>query len=122
MSNKSLVERNVATAFRLLKDLREDIVLNQSRLTEFNFNDLEVETQSLGTLTVQGVIVKSYSKPVIGDLENGSIMQFADVIISSVGISNINEYTKVTMRGSEWLINNIENYRYAYILKCGRTL
>jgi len=58
MSYKALINRNIKTAFRLIKDLAEDVTLTKKLTSDYNFNT-QVSSETTQTINTRAVITDS---------------------------------------------------------------
>lgn len=118
MSFKTLITNNVTNAFNLIGDLAENITFTNTTVTEYDFaNQSTVSTEDT-SLTIKGVVTKSYKtnddKPRIN----------ADVMIKSSDVNSevLDGYDTVVLRSKTWSINSMEDNGYTINLTIGREI
>lgn len=62
MSYTSLIQGNIRKAFKLLKDLAEDVTLSQKSSKKFDFNTKSTETTNANVSTVKAIFVNQSNK------------------------------------------------------------
>jgi len=98
MGYKALVNKNVAKAFTLLKDLAEDITLTKKTATSFNFSTLTASDTEAAALTTKAVITDSNKQ----SLDRNVVKKI--MLLKTQDIGDISLYDKISYNSQTWLI------------------
>jgi hypothetical protein len=101
MSYRALVSSNVTKAFRLLKDLAEDVTLTKRASSTFDFAT-QTATIVDGTPIVTKAVVTDTAK---SSQDRSTAVKVAMLKNSEVG--DVGLYDKVTYQGADWKIGPI---------------
>lgn len=118
MSFKTLITNNVTNAFNLIGDLAESITFTNTTVSEYDFANQSMTSTTDASLTIKGVVTKSYKtnddKPRIN----------ADIMIKSSDVDSeiLDGYDTVVLRSKTWNINKMEDDGYIINLTIGREI
>jgi len=98
MGYRALINKNVAKAFTLLKDLAEEITLTKKTATNFNFNTLAATDVETAPVITKAVITDA-SKYSRERNVNKKVM-----LLKTQDIGEIALYDKILYNGQTWLI------------------
>lgn len=91
MGYKSMVERNVDKAFKLIGDLAITVTLNRKTKATFNFDTLDVKTTLTPNLVTSAVLLESSKKTAEHNTRSTSL------ILKTKEIGDINLFDSVTI-------------------------
>jgi hypothetical protein len=118
MSFKTLITNNVTNAFNLIGDLAESITFTNTTVSDYDFSNQSMTSTTDASLTIKGVVTKSYKtnddKPRIN----------ADIMIKSSDVNSevLDGYDTVVLRSKTWSINKMEDDGYVINLTIGREI
>lgn len=118
MSFKTLITNNVTNAFNLIGDLAENITFTNTTVNEYDFSSQSTVSTTDTSLTIKGVVTKSYKT------NNDKPRINADVMIKSSDVNSeiLDGYDTVVLRSKTWSINSMEDNGYTINLTIGREI
>lgn len=118
MSFKTLITDNVTNAFNLIGDLAETLTFTNTTVSEYDFANQSMTSSTDSSLTIKGVVIKSYKtnddKPRLN----------ADIMIKSSDVNSeiLDGYDTVLLRNKTWSINTMEDNGYVINITLGREI
>jgi hypothetical protein len=118
MSFKNLITNNVTTAFNLIGDLAENLTFTNTTVSDYDFANQSTTSTSDVSLTIKGVVTKSYKT------NNDKPRINADIMIKSSDVNSeiLDGYDTVVLRSKTWSINSMEDNGYVINLTIGREI
>lgn len=117
MGYQNLVDSNLKMAYRLLKDLAISTTLQRITNVEFDFNAVDVVSDSMTDTVAKAVKVSSDQK------SNSATVIRQELMYRRKDVPDINSYTKILFEGNEWTIGNIiKDDGYITLVEVYRTL
>jgi len=98
MGYKTLVNKNVAKVFTLLKDLAEDITLTKKTAVNFNFSTNTATNVEAAAISTKAVITDSNKS----SIEKNTLTKI--MLLKTQDIGDITLYDKITYANQTWLI------------------
>jgi len=97
MSYKALINSNVNKAFNLIKDLAEEVVLNKTVTSDFNFTSGDVKS-TVSAISTKAVITDSNKES-----EKHNVMKKI-ALLKTQDIGDISAYSSIVLNGNNWQI------------------
>ena len=98
MGYKALINKNIAKAFTLLKDLAEEIVLTKKTAQTYNFTTLTAIPVEAAAITTKAVITDSNKT----SKERNVVTKI--MLLKTQDIGDITSYDKISYLSQTWLI------------------
>jgi hypothetical protein len=101
MGYRSLVEGNVRKAFRMVKDLASDVVLNRKPVGDFDFATSSVKKTRAETATAKAIMMSMLK----GSAEHNSPRRV--VLFSKTEVGDLTIYDSFTWDGVVWKLGPV---------------
>ena len=96
MSYKGLIGRNVIKAFNLVKDLADDVTLQNETTGDFNFSTGEVPTSQRTNISTKMIVTKVETKA----SETGTTEK--EVLLKTADVGDLNDWSFISHEGVNW--------------------
>ena len=103
MGYRAIVNSNVTTAFNMLRDLAEDVTLNESSGETFDFGTGETVAGDNKSVTVKAVVIQDDKQ----STEHNTIKR--QILFKTRGLGDINVYDSVVISGDTWRFGSTLN-------------
>jgi hypothetical protein len=114
MAYKSLIAKQLTSAFNMSKDLAIDAIFSRPILQEFDFSTGELEPTTIELVT---------AKVIPSKIMKGKDVETMKILVKTQDITDITVFTEVKINNVDWsIILDIHSNSYTSLLQLSRTL